>query len=384
MKKLIAISVVFALVVGTAFAVDIGAAVTGSVDLFKGSSAGGGVTASGEMNALQLKGSGEVMDGKFGATIRLDPAAWKQITPDWDPAYDPDEPDASLYMLDHGVNGYAWWKPIDQFKLIVGLSHADDGFWGKEGVTGWMFNQKAYDGIATGADNIWSGWHYSSMKYRNAFADDLVAEGIFMEIKPMDMLGINIGIPVFGGGKWDKGLFEKVFFQVDLNFSFGNIAITYKDDNVFLYFGGSFGAIALDVGLSVPNLIKTPTESFEHLYFGAGLKFSAGAFGVKFRTAEGIPVKTGAGFNVLFDVLPYFSINDNMTVFVNAGMGMDINNGLARLGWGFNPYIRIGAEWGPSFYAGVKIEQKNMKASGTTVGDKAINFAVPIGISVGF
>jgi hypothetical protein len=209
----------------------------------------------------------------------------------------------------------------------------------------------------------------------------------------MDMLGINIGLPVFNGGKWDKNFFTDILFQVDLNFAFGNIAITYKENDVFLYFGGSFGAIALDVGLCVPSLIDTYVGThpagwhhFSQLYFGAGLKFSAGAFGVKFRTVAGIPVVTGAAFSLNAGVLPYFAINDNMCVFVNAEMGMDITTGtgggLTKMGWTFNPYIRIGAEWGPSFYAGIQVEQPEVK--GATDVDKAIKFAVPIGITVSY
>jgi len=311
------------------------------------------------MNAIKLKGVGEVMDGKFGAAMRAD--------------------------FDQGGatkgEGYAYWKPIDQFKLIIGQSHTDDGFWGKEGNSGWSFNQKAYDGIATGSNNIWGGpteRYVPTLKYRNAFADDLVANGVFMEIKPMDMLGINIGLPVFDGGGWNKAFFRKVFFQVDLNFSFGNIAVTYKDSSVFMYFGGSFGAIGLDVGLSVPDLIVATgsTFSFSKLYFGAALKYSGGAFGVKFRTAVGIPANSLQTFDVLFDVLPFFAINDNMCVFVNTGMGMAIKNGLVKLGWQFNPYLRIGAEWGPSFYVGIQVEQKSKGGS--------VDFALPIGITVGF
>jgi len=368
MKKLIAIAVVFALAVGTAFAVDLGADVTAHANLFKGSSGGGGVTASGQMDAVKLKGSGEVMDGKFGAAMRADFGTATEVTISGE----------KYKFTGTSGEGYAYWKPIDQFKLIIGQSHVDDGFWGKEGNSGWMFNQKANDGIVPDGskDNIWGGSYAGwPLRTRAAFADDLVAEGVFMEIKPMDMLGINIGLPLWGDGvKWDKGLFKKVFFQVDLNFAFGNIAITYKDNNIFLYFGGSFGAINLDVGLSVPELIDN--TGFTNLYFGAALKFSAGAFGLKFRTVAGIPVKSGADFGIIAGVLPYFAINDNMCVFVNAEMGMAINHGLQKLGFLFNPYIRIGAEWGPSFYAGIQVEKA------TKTGP--VTFALPIGISVGF
>jgi hypothetical protein len=372
MKKLIAIAVVFALVAGVAFAADLSAAVTGHANLFEGSSqGGGGVKASAAMDAFQIKGTGEVADGKFGALIRIDDNGnWGNSNPS-----DFNKGNPGFF------SGNAWWKPIDQFKLIIGWDK--DGIWGKEGVTGWSFNQKAYDGIATGAGNIWGGG-YSSVIYRNAFASGLDGPALAMEIKPMDMLGINIAFPM--GAKWDKDLFKGMFFQVDLNFAFGDIAITYKGNNVFMYFGGSFGAIALDVGLSVPNLIDM--GGFSRLFFGAGLKYSGGAFNVKFRTAVGIPTKSLVPFGVQVGVLPYFSINDNMTIFVNGEMGMDIGgseevagvpvklSGLTALGWTINPYIRIGAEWGPSFYAGIQIEQKQKGG--------AVDFALPIGITVGF
>jgi len=375
MKKLIAIAVVFALAVGTAFAVDLGAEVITHAKLFAYEGSGSGVKASGGWDRLRISGAGELMDGKFGGKIRIDPAEWKQTTETWNPAYDPTEANASKYALNNGVQGYAYWKPIDQFKLIIGQSGASDGFWGKEGQSGWSFNQTANDFIVPSGStgNIWGGG-YTDLKYRKAFADDYVDAGIYMEIRPMDMLGINIGLPVFSGDKWDKGLFKKVLFQVDLNFAFGNIAITYKDNSVFLYFGGSFGAIGLDIGLSVPQLIDNP--GFTHLYFGAALKFSAGAFGLKFRTAAGIPVKSGASFDLIAGVLPSFAINDNFSVFVNVESGFSINSGLAKMGFSFNPYIRIGAEWGPTFYAGIQVEKKSKTAD--------VTFGLPIGIEVSF
>jgi len=372
MKKLIAIAVVFALVAGTAFAVDLSADVDVYANLFEGASTGGhGVEATAGFDAVRLQGAGELADGKFGGKVRLDANGGAE------------------------GKGYAWWKPIDQFKLTIGHSGASDGFWGKDGNAGWNFNQKAYAVVASGAANIWGGktqyletdWGtgVKGLVYRDAFAGAYDTAGLYLDIKPMDMLGINIGIPVFGytvydasGApstvhKWDKALFQNIFFQVDLNFAFGNIAITYKGDSFFMYFGGAFGAINLDVGLSAHDLIDGNLDS---IYFGAALKYSGGAFGLKFRTAVGIPVKSGQNFRVLADVLPYFAINDNISVFVNVGMGMGIKSGLQALGWHFNPYMRIGAEWGPSFYVGINVEQLSKGG--------AINFALPIGITVGF
>jgi len=368
--------VVFALAVGAVFAVDLSADVDAFANVFEGASkGGGGVKASGGFDAIRLQGAGDLADGKFGGKVRLDFAGGAK------------------------GQGYGWWKPIDQFKLILGQSNASDGFWGKEGNSGWNFNQKAYGTkVASGSGNIWGGgylggiyttdddpddpdaeWYKipgTDLLYRDAFAKAADSDklGLYMEIRPMEMLGINIGWTNFTG-KWDKSLFTSSFvFQVDLNFAFGNIALTYLEDNIFLYYGGSFGAINLDVGLSMHDL--TAASDLNSIYFGAALKYSGGAFNVKFRTSVGIPVKSYATFRVLFDVLPYFAINDNMSVFVNAGMGMNIKSGLQQLGWQFNPYIRIGAEWGPSFYAGIQVLQ-NEKGG-------AITFALPIGITVGF
>jgi len=385
MKKLIAIAVVFALAVGTAFAVDLSAEVDAFAKLFAYEGSGSGVTNSGDFDAIRLQGAGEAGEGKFGAKVRVDFTR-----------------DSHVLTGTKQVEGqgYAWWKPIDQFKLIIGQSNASDGFWGKEGVTGWGFNQTAYSAhTAMGEGNIWGGGYLgiyvpgttpgsyvmvpgTGMIYRDAFsaAVDERALGLYMEIKPFDMLGINIGFSNLNA-TWDKTFFTgKFVFQVDLNLAFGNIALTYKGDNVYMYFNGNFGAIGLDVGLSMHGL--TAASDLDSIYFGAGLKYSGGAFNVKFRTAAGIPVKSWATFRALVDVLPYFAINDNISVFVNVGMGMNIKSGLQQLGWHFNPYIRIGAEWGPSFYAGIQVSQKNAKA--TWSPDKDITFALPIGITVGF
>jgi hypothetical protein len=45
-------------------------------------------------------------------------------------------------------------------------------------------------------------------------------------------------------------------------------------------------------------------------------------------------------------------------------------------GWYANPYVEIGAEWGPCFYAGFKV-----KSNG---GDNDAEWSLPIGIIVSF
>ena len=151
MKKLIAISVVFALVAGAVFAVDVTGTVFGHYDVLKGDtgkdSAGNSnkVTAGGGMDRIRLDGAGEAGDGAFGGYIRTETHNHSVGKDDalqdtnWD-----GEPDSIVVNGPGGFYGNAWWKPIDQFKLLIG-SNGGDGFIGKEGVTGWMFQQTAYD-----------------------------------------------------------------------------------------------------------------------------------------------------------------------------------------------------------------------------------------------
>jgi hypothetical protein len=91
----------------------------------------------------------------------------------------------------------------------------------------------------------------------------------------------------------------------------------------------------------------------------------------------GIPIDDSQTFAMLFDVVPSFAINDNIAIFLNMGIGMDApKTGDPTVGWYVNPYLRVGAEWGPTFYAGIQM--------GNGKGSDTISFAIPIGIQVGF
>jgi len=309
------------------------------------------------------------------------------------------EPTGGTYNYNYGdkgvfadrVAGLAWWKPIDQLKLTIGGN--PDGIWGKEGVTGWMFNQMPYDSsIALGSGNIW-GWGEtvaSSLQTRFAFFHGYDDQRAALEITPIDMLGINIAIPLAGSSGDD--LFKDILAQINLNFDFGNIALTYKgashfgDPALFVYFGGSFGDLGLDVGFGYH---MSDSDADNHpIFAGLGIKYATDAFGVKFRTALGIPGEDTQQFGVLVDVLPYFAINDNLSAFINMGLGMTMpsSNGAdkdddAIVGWFINPYLRVGAEWGPTFYVGLQIS-----SDGKKVGDDpaVVKFAVPISLMVSF
>jgi hypothetical protein len=382
MKKLIVLSVVFALVASAAFAVDLGGVVIGGVNLFAGESGDGAnedIVGGAQMKRIRIEGGGEAGEGKFGGYFRLNHE-------------DKDNGDYG------GLAGNAWWKPIDQLKIIVG-SNGGDGFYGKEGVTGWMFYQTVSDAATiVNPGNCWGGSYSGggddNIIFRNVFfGGDGGGDALRLEITPIDILGINVVLPYYNGTK-DYGapdnnkkaedIFKSALLQLDLKLDFGNIALTYKGvedaGDVFVYYGGSFGDLSLDVGFHYDMADGAP------MGVGAGVKYASDAFGLKFRVAATLG-GDDKFTKVLADVMPFFSLGDNLTAFVSAGFAMVMNEDDTFTGWHFNPYIQIGEEWGSKFLIGVKVSNDAAAwrpAGAPWVDEKVIKWSVPISIMVNF
>ena len=395
MKKLIAISVVFALVVGTAFAVDLGGEVIGTVNVLKGdngddSKIGGDAT----MNRIRIQGEGANDDGTF--------FGWFRAEGDNDSGNHHGNGTSTGWPAK--VWGNAGWKPIDQLKLWVG-SNGGDGFFGKEGYTGWMFYQRATDpGVTLGGANVWgwSGdyngffaasdpdfdWSFNPayLTTRNAFYAGFGDNAFYATISPIDIVDINLVLPFFNGGEI-ADVIGDLHAQVDLKFDFGNIAITYTGDSgddtngkAFVYFNlGSVENLSLDVGLGLT--IPGDVEG-QPLAAGLGVKYDVNdAFGLKARVTASFAGDDEI-FAVLADVLPYFALSDNLKVFASLGLTMMNHDSFDNpfLGWHVNPFVWVGQEWGPSFWAGLKIY--GQQAPGADEG--VVNWAVPIAIGVSF
>ncbi|WP_461250938.1 hypothetical protein [Treponema sp. R8-4-B8] len=353
-----------------AFAVDLGGTVIANTTLVSGEAgdnASDDITASANFKRLRFEGYGEAAEGKFGGWLRLG---------------DGGSP---------GFNGYAFWKPIDQVKVLIGGN--PDGMYGKEGVTGWMFYQTPYDTDVLVQGNVWgwgpnpangdwdNGGNYNiygqAIKTRDAFYGGFGGDALHLNIKPIDMIGINLVLPYFDNEKV-ADVFGNITAQVDLNFNFGNIAFTFAGDSansggkIFAYYGGNFDALGLDFGVSY----GFGDGDAQPIGIGLGVKFATDAFGIKFRTAATLAGEDKAT-RVLVDLLPYFPLGDNLAAFVSVGIGLTLlDGGDTMFDWHFNPYLQIGEEWGAKFVVGVKAWSNNN-------GEK-INWAVPIAIIVGF
>jgi hypothetical protein len=371
MKKLIAISVMFALIAGAAFAADIGAAIDASIAFRNFGDTGvydpSKIDLPNRPARLRLDGSGG--DDSFGGYIRF--------SGDWG---------------GFGSEAYAWWKPIDQLKLKIG--NFSDGFWGQDGITGWNFYQKAGDAYI--ADEGWARG--------DSFFGGYGSWGLFLELTPTDMFTINIGLPF--SYQEAKDAFKQIVAQVAVNLDFGTVAFTYVANGThgrvgqFVeafeeYFGfapefekkGSFYAylgltaienLSLDVGigyhLKVSDLDYTPP-----LGVGIGATYNiSDSFGLKARLFGNIAMESGDALEIIADVQPYFNISDSITVFVSAGLKVTLpDGGDTVIGWHFNPYLRIGNQWSGAFFAGVRLSSDGGE------GEK-VAWKFPIGLVVSF
>ena len=374
MKKLIAVLAMVALVSGAAFA-QIGGHVIGTVNVLEnghvnsdGDKAVGG---SAEMNRIRINGSAENDDGTFGGFLRLDTGSTN-------------------------MNGLVWWKPIQQVKLTIGGN--PDGFYEKAGVTTWMFYQMVSDTGVVDPGNAWWSTYTGSFHMRNAFYGGFGGNALMLDIKPINILGINIVLPYFdlsASNNTVVDILKAVTAQVDLNLDFGNIAVTYVGDHsedtngqLFAYFSlSAIDNLGIDVGASFTLPGEAPGRA--PINIGLGFKFGADAFGIKARVAAGLAGTADDDGNiklpttVLADLLPYYALSDSLRIFASLGLAMEIPDGDADsvIGFHVNPYVEIGNEWGPTFYVGFRLWSDGSKDAEDKLN---LNWKLPIAIGFSF
>ena len=423
LKRLIAISVVFALVAGTAFAADVSGSVIGTVNFLEGSVVKDAdddakkPKASGDMQRVRLEGSGETDDGTFGGWARVDAA----------PGY-PSTGGESFQAF-----GYAWWKPLDMLKLTIGGN--PDGFYGKEGVTGWMFYQTASDTGVVNPNTVWyaPGSHYQhGLQTRDAFYGGFGDYALHLTISPVEMVDINIAVPFFNKGGEAQYIYKNFVAQLDFKLDFGNIALTYTgaenklttdisdpDDpqfdaqpgKIFAYFGlTSIENLGVDVGIGFPFPLKDKDTldpavitRVSPISAGLGVKFDTGSFGIKARVVASFAGSTKTDQDgaiplkdplvLIADILPFFAVSDTLRIFFSAGLGITGETKFdgekvadSAVGWHINPYVEVGGEWGPKFLAGIQISSKGKWAGDVPNkdADAVVNWSIPLALSVGF
>jgi len=175
---------------------------------------------------------------------------------------------------------------------------------------------------------------------------------------------------------------KNTVLQFDMNLAFGNLAVTYANDNAYLFLGMDLAeGVGLFIGASYGLYDIDVNENAGMVGAGVGLELGASdAFTLKFRlgarllgTEESNPAEATT---VLADFLPIITINDNMKAFIGLGAAVTLADETA-IDFHVNPYIQIGGGFfAPSFWAGVKLwSDSNMEN---------MNWAVPLAIGVSF
>jgi hypothetical protein len=392
-KKLIAISVVFALVAGAAFAVDLGGEVIGSVNIASSKAKGAYTQISGTPAALAKMGDGEVKlfsGGSIGRS-RLEGSGEADIgigtIGGW-----------LRFDAAGSTQGKAWWQPIEQLRIQLG--HNGDGEFDTSHIGRYGFYAQANELSMVNSDGNWGSTSFDSGVF-GGYSDFNFA----LIITPMDGVSINVALPWNVAGtaadKQAAGTFKQAFFQANYNADFGAVHVTYQGINDgrvagklwgSAYLGSLVDGLGLEFGVGFVAHAANPAYK-DPLSIALAVKYDVSEqFGVKLRSIFDINMNSGATDKVALrvDVLPFYAINENVTAYLDAGMYLPSKSNFI---WHFNPYVRIGSEWGAGFYVGFNFN--NLGAVETSDGGtgyydvpvksaSGINFSIPIGIIAKF
>jgi opacity protein-like surface antigen len=468
MKKLIVISAVLAslvLLASPAFAADVSVEVFGKAEILNGSTGKtvkDGVDDDGNdkyavpnlgtafsIPRIRIGASSEIKDGAIGGWLRFDVNNY---------GYGFGE--TNKYLADNSIpielgdigityvtpSGFVWWKPVDMFKLQIGVN--PDGEFGLEGVTGWGFYSLACETIISN-DNVWGGGYTGiDSKFRNAFYGGFSGAGVILTFTPIEDLVFNFGIPIDGDSAYK--VYKKSTAQVAYNIKgVGKAGITfisgsYDDDGVFdkddIFTGPNndnpemyafFGLrasenLGIDFGIGYKfsdsyihkeensgKTTQTTMKANNPLAVGLGVGFKSGTFGLNVRlmgqfigstdiktAVDGVSTTSYSlsdGYAVLFDILPSIDIGDILTIYMSAGLGIaggkeiidptDPSKKVSAdsvIGWHIQPYIVITPDYSSdSFFAGIRLERSVNKDNGGN-GGQYLNWSIPIGITFSF
>jgi hypothetical protein len=387
-KKLIAISVVFALVAGAAFAVDLGGTVIAGVKVVSkdaGSiNSGGTLVPAGDMGLftggsigrLRLEGSGEaeIGIGTIGGWLRFDPFGGV---------------DLGIGGANF-VSGKAWWQPIEQLRIQLG--HNADGEFDTSHIGRYGFYAQANELGLVNSDGNWGGTSFDTGVFGGYSGFNFA-----LIITPMDGLSINVALPwnkTAGVDTQPAATFKQAFFQANYNADFGAVHVTYQGVNDgrvngkiwgSVYLGSLVEGLGLELGVGFVAHAANPSYK-DPLSIALAAKYDVSEqFGVKLRTIFAITDDSNNKIQMRVDLLPYYAINENVTAYFDAGIYLPAKKNMI---WHINPYVRIGSEWGPGFYVGFALNNGSTDESpGYAAPIKSpdgINFSIPIGIIAQF
>ena len=320
---------------------------------------------------------------------------------------------------------FVWWKPVDLFRLQVG--HNPDGNFGNQQIGGWGMNASAQDFVAIDKDSE-GGPYYDNNNTapwragRNAgFWDGFSDVGVTMSIYPAPIVDINLVLPYNSNGhSAGSRAVANIFMDFDVNVVFklegiGRVYVVFDSKNStnddgysigspgnlwasFFYNGSESLRLDFGFGYSLPwtdagadgksKDIKTRSDGFS---IGLGAQYTSGDFRLRARvgsTLGKVNSKARGGDATAFGIglLPSYNFG-SFRGFFNTGFGVEFPQefiGKRIVAYYVNPYVQVPAG-GLTFFAGVKLEGYFWTYSVDNMpSDTRVDWAVPIGITVGF
>jgi len=320
MKKLIAISVVFALIAGAAFA---DTSVSGTISVRTKlisdtlNDVENTAVTPGEVETAYVQLSGQNDDGTFGGLIRL--------------------------RGNDGIGkfhrAFAWWKPIPQLQIFLGQDL--DGKFGP--YNAWTFFQ-GQEGYAH--DHDWDAW-------RAAFPGNWDSFGLAFSIYPIQGLEVDIVVPMGG-----------ISLSNDLTTPTGNSGYVKPWEG--LYPGKNFnalwfGSLQLAVVYGIPDIGKVFLNVIGPGYdiFDSDNKpANYGRLGVAFllTAVQGVDVQVGFSTTLPGEVSDYpsnialivnyngegFGVRFRSRFVLGSGSGAGANKDYIQIGADVQPWINLG------------------------------------------
>jgi len=387
MKKLIAISVIFALVAGVAFAeATLGGQLQIGTNVFSGNLDSGGLRMGG-LRAHEAKIKATFGDGESGGVI--------VITSSGD--FNPTTPG---FHAEGRFSGFLYWRPSEFFRIQVGQNN--DGDYGAARISGWGFTGEAKNSV--GAYNDWNpgGLTMAANRSHAFYAGTGSWNNLNMSFFPMHGLTVNLIFPFTSG--WSARAYDAVLADINLNVVYniedlGIVTVSFagRDENEnrgggladgnnnglgTLY--ASFYLMAIDgMGLDLGLMFNLPGQNgrTSGLAIGAGFTFAADALNVKVRAGAKFGSTNDAGVGdglttISLGVLPSFKL-DNITAFLHAGLGMRLSDASGVdpvMDWFINPYMTMPAG-NLRLYAGIQLYKH---------GSGPVTYAVPFGFNIYF
>jgi hypothetical protein len=366
MKKLIAISVMLALVAGAAFAeTSISGVLEYSWNIVGSSGISGTDPASwtgfGD-SLIQLQHSGD----NYGGILRYKLVSLDGLSHNHGSAANNQAWIGGNVRSDIHNRAFMWWKPIEQLELFLGKD--GDGTFNTSRLYRWNY----HEGTRGVSVENWDSTTYFGGNWDNF--------GFALSIRPIDGLAIHYAVNLpnalnWGGNVGDGNMLLEDFGKdMMLQGSYyiegvGTVDLTYRGE----YFGESIG-LTFYSGEIVENLEFE--VGFVHVLtsgaanptgIGVGAKYSGGEWGIKTRIFT-------RGFDALqikVDVMPWYDLGV-ATAFCNVRI---IYRDGGDLGWHVNPYLRKQVD-SLQVRGGIMISDES--------GGGTVAWRIPVGASLSF